>query len=75
MVLDPDIPCDGPRQSCGSTQIPSLTGYEPKSAETKVIETEAIEPSDLVPRRIELDRNLGTDPYQIQENLCEKLYY
>ena len=35
--------------------------------ETKVIETEAIEPGDLEPRRIELDRNLGTDPYQIQE--------
>ena len=31
----------------GSSQIPSLTGYEPKSAETKDIGTEAIEPQDL----------------------------
>ena len=44
-----------------------LTGYEPKSVEIKVIETEAIEPADLEPRRIELDRNLGTEPYQHQE--------
>ena len=44
-----------------------LTGSEPKSVEIKVIETEAIEPADLEPRRIELDRNLGTDPYQLQE--------
>ena len=28
---------------------------------------EAITPEDLEPRRIELDRNLGTDPYQIHE--------
>ena len=38
-------------QSGGSTQIPSLTGYEPKSVEIKAIETEAIEPEDLEPRR------------------------
>ena len=57
MVLDPHLPSDVPRQSGGSTQIPSLTGCEPK-----VIESE-----DLEPRRIELDRNLGTDPYQTQE--------
>ena len=62
-VHDPDLPCEVPRQSGGSTQIPSLTGYEPNA-----IETEAIEPEDPEPRRIELDRNLGTDPYQIQEN-------
>ena len=43
---------------------PSLTGYEPNVIETKVIERE-----DLEPRRIELDRNLGTDPSQIQESL------
>ena len=54
-------------QSGGSTQPPSLTGYEPKSVETKVIETEAIEPEDLEHRRIELGRNLGTDPYQTHE--------
>ena len=61
MVLDPYLPAmfDG-------RSTPSLTGYEPKSVETKVIETEAIEPEDLEPRRIELGKNLGTDPYQIQ---------
>ena len=37
------------RQSGGSTQIPSLTGYEPK----------VIEPEEIEPRRIELDRILG----------------
>ena len=56
-VHDEYFPCDGPRQGGRSTQIPSLTGYEPK----------LIEPEDLEPRRIELDRNLGTDPYQVQE--------
>ena len=61
-------PCDGPRQSGGSTQIPSLTGYEPTSVEIEAIDTEAIEPEDLEPRRIELGRNVGTDPCQIQEN-------
>ena len=67
MNLNPQKPCDGPRQSGGSTQIPSLTGYEPKSVEFKDIDTEAIEPEDLEPIKIELDRDLGTDPYQIQE--------
>ena len=61
-VHEPDLPREVPRQSGGSTQIPSLTGYEPNA-----IEAEAIEPEDPEPRRIELDRNLGTDPYQIQE--------
>ena len=54
---DPYLPCEVPRQSGGSTQIPSPTGYEPKVIEPKAIE----------PRRIELDVNLGTDPYQIQD--------
>ena len=72
LAHDPCLPCDVPRQSGGSTQIPSLTGYEPKSLETKVIETEAIESEDPEPRIIDLDRNLGTDPYQTQErNLGE----
>ena len=66
-VHDPYLPCEVPWQRGGSTQIPSLTGYEPKSVEIKAIDTEAIEPEDLEPRRIQLDRNLGTDPYQIQE--------
>ena len=35
--------------------------------EMNVIDSEAISPEDLEPRRIELDRNLGTDPYQIHE--------
>ena len=69
MILDPYIfiPCDVPRQSGESTQISSLTGYEPKPVENKAFDTEAIEPEDLEPRRIELDRNLGTDPCQSQE--------
>ena len=67
VILNPRVPCDVPWQSGGSTHIPSLTGYEPKSVEFKDIETEAIEPEDLEPRRIQLDRNLGTDPYQRQE--------
>ena len=67
MILNPFLPCDGPRQSGGSTQIPSLTGYEPGSVEFEGVGAEAIEPEDLEPRRVELGRNLGTDPYQIQE--------
>ena len=65
--LRPIFTCDVPRQSGGSTQITSLIGYETWSVETKFIDTEAIEPEDFEPRRIELGRNLGTDPYQIQE--------
>ena len=43
MNLNPNIyPAIGPQQSGGSTQIPSLTGYEPKSVEFKDIDTEAI---------------------------------
>ena len=61
---DEYFPCDGPRQGGRSTQIPSLTGYEPK----------LIEPEDLEPRRIELDRNLGTDPYQVQERFVRDNY-
>ena len=72
MNLNPCIPCDGPRQSCGSTQIPSLTGYEPKTEEFNVIDAEAINPEDLEPRRIELDRNFGTEPNQIQERSMRK---
>ena len=71
MILDLYILCDVPRQSGGSTQIPSLTGYEPKLVEIKAIETQAIEPEDFEPRRIELDRNLGTDPYQLQGRLAK----
>ena len=63
-VHDEYFPCDGPRQGGRSTQIPSLTGYEPK----------LIEPEDLEPRRIELDRNLGTDPYQVQERFVRDNY-
>ena len=65
--LSDGLTCDVPRQSGRSTQIPSLTGYEPKSVENKAFDTEAIEPEDLEPRRTELDRNLETDPYQSQE--------
>ena len=54
--------CEVPRQSGGSTQIPSLTGYEPKA-----IENEAIEPEDLEPRQESLDRSV-TKSWKI----CEK---
>ena len=55
------------QHNCDLSQVMS-----PKSIETKSFETEAIEPEDLEPRKIELDRNLGADPYQIQERLNEK---
>ena len=74
MILKPYVPCDVPRQCGESTQIPSLTGYEPKTVEFEDIETEAIEPEDLEPRRIELGRNLGKDPHQIQE-ICVRNNY
>ena len=45
-------------------QTPSLTGYEPK----------VIEPDDLEPRRIELDRNLGTDPVSNAERIMRENY-
>ena len=45
----------------------TCTFYEPNITETNVIDSEAISPEDLESRRIELDRNLGTDPYQIHE--------
>ena len=61
----------GPRRT--STGEPA-TGYGPEAIETKAIETEAIEAEDLEPRRIQLDRNRGTDPYQIQERLMRNNY-
>ena len=48
-------------------ELTQKVGAEPKSVEIKNIDTEAIDPEDLEPRRTEFDRNLGTDPYQIQE--------
>ena len=45
--------------------FPSLTGYEPKSVKNEA--SNAIEPEDLEHRRIVLDKNLVTDPYQRQE--------
>ena len=35
MVVDPYLPCDVPRQSGGSSQIPSLTVYEPNRLRPK----------------------------------------
>ena len=58
---------DDLRQSGGFTQTVTPTGNEPKVIETNVIDAEAMNPEDLEPRRIELDRYLGTDPYQIHE--------
>ena len=74
LVHDELFPCDVPQQSDGSTQIPSGTGYKPRVVDTTVIETEAIEPEDLKPRRIELDRNLGADPYQLREGFMRDNY-
>ena len=62
--------CDDLRQSGGFTQTVTPTGYEPKVKETTVIDSEAISPEDLEPRRIELERNLGTDPCQILERFA-----
>ena len=59
--------CDDLRQSGGFPLTVTPTAYEPNITETNVIDSEAISPEDLEPRRIELDRNLGTDPYQIHE--------
>ena len=56
LEMDPYTVRDSMR-SGGFTEIPSPTGYEPK----------VIQSDDLEPRSIELDRNLGTDPNQIQE--------
>ena len=42
---------------------------ETNTIETNSIETEVIESEGLEPRRIELDRNHGTDPCQIRERL------
>ena len=67
VILNPYIPCDVPRQSGGSTQIPSLTGYEPKA-----IETEAIELEGPRAQKNELDRNLGDRSVSSTGNLSEK---
>ena len=48
-----------PRLSGGCTKSASPTGYEPKMTQS----------DDFEPRRIELDRNIGTDPYQIPERI------
>ena len=71
MILHSYLLCDGPRQSGGSTQIPSLTSYEPKSVDNKAFDTEAIDHEEIEPRRIVLDRNLGTDPCQSQERFMK----
>ena len=59
--------CEDLRQSGGFTQTVTPAGYEPKIIGINVIDSEAISPEDFEPRRIEFDRNLGTDPYQIHE--------
>ena len=59
--------CDDLRKSGGFTQTVTPTGCEPKVMETNVIDSEATSPEDLAPRTSELDRNLGTDPFQIHD--------
>ena len=66
--------CDDLRQCGGFTETVTPTGYEPNIIPTNVIDSEAISLEDLKPRRIELDRNLGTDPCQIHERICEKFF-
>ena len=41
---------------------------------SQVMTPKIIESEDLEPRRIELDRNLGTDPYQTQERIMGENY-
>ena len=62
LAHDPCLHCGDPRQSDGSTQIPSLTNYESKGIEHEVLE----------PRRIELDM---TDPNQTQESIMRSFFY
>ena len=57
------------RQSGGFTQTVTPAGYGPKLVETNVIDSEANSPEDVEPRKIELDRNVGTYPYQTHERL------
>ena len=73
MNLNPQKPCDGPRQSGGSTQIQSLTGYEPKSVEFKDIDTEAIEPEDLEPKKLSWIEILGQIRIKSRKDLREIL--
>ena len=65
--------CDDLRQSGGFMQTVTPAGYEPKVRETSVIESQAISPEDLESTRIELDRNFGTDPYQIHERFVRSM--
>ena len=73
VILDPYLPCDVPRQSGGSTQIPSLTGYEPRSVEIKAIDTEAIEPEDLESRKLSLTESLGQSRIKYRKDVWETL--
>ena len=66
LVYDPHVPCDVARQSGGSTQIPSLTGSEPKA-----IETEAIEPKTSSPEELSLTGILGQIRIKYRKDLCE----
>ena len=72
VVHDPYLPCDVPRQSSGSTQIPSLASHEPKSAETQVIEIESIEP-DSSPEELNLTGVWGQIRIK-HKNSFEKLH-
>ena len=49
-----------------------LQVMSPKVIDTNVIDSEAIEPEDLELGRIELVRNLRTDPYQIQKRFVRE---
>ena len=59
--------CDDLLQCGIFTERVTPTGYEPKIIETEE-DSEAVL-QDLDPKIIELERNFGIDPYQIQEGL------
>ena len=63
--------CDDLRQRVAVSRRQShLQVKSPNSWRLRSNDSEAISPEDLEPRRIELDSNLGTDPYQIHERPC-----
>ena len=59
---DAYLPCEDPRQGGGSTQIPYLTGYEPK----------VIEPDDFEPEELSLTGIVGQIRIKHREESWEK---
>ena len=59
LVDDPYLPCDVPRQGGGSTQIPSLTGCEPKPIEFKNMRLKRSSLKNWSPEKLSLTGILG----------------